>query len=327
MISAKMLRRVASIALAALLALGAWPATANQTDFASFLAGVRQDALAAGIKPATLDRALHGLQPIPRVLELDRKQPETVLTFAQYIERVVPQQRIETARARLAENRALLQEIGAKYGVQPRFIIALWGIESDFGQHMGTFSVVASLATLAYDGRRSAFFRKELISALKILDSGDIAPEAMVGSWAGAMGQSQFMPSSYLSYAVNWRGDGRRDIWNRKEDVFASIANYLARVGWRGDQNWGREVKLPPGFDRTAAGADGIKPLAEWQRLGVRRADGGDLPSSETAAALVLPGGDDGPALLAYDNFRAVLKWNNSVFFASAVGYLADSIE
>src|SRR5260370_41248412 len=216
MIFAKMLRRVASMALVAMLALSGRPAAANQADFASFLAGVRQDALAAGIKPATLDRALHGLQPIPRVLELDRKQPETVLTFAQYIERVVPQQRIETARHRLAANRALLEEIGAKYGVQPRFIIALWGIESDFGQHMGTFSVVAALATLAYDGRRSAFFRTELLNALKILDHGDIAPESMIGSWAGAMGQSQFMPSSYLSYAGNWRGDVRRATWIRK---------------------------------------------------------------------------------------------------------------
>ncbi len=327
MVSPNLLRRVASIFVAAMLALGAWPAAANQADFASFLVGVRQDALAAGIKPATLDRALNGLQPIPRVLELDRKQPERVLTFTEYMGRVVTPARIETARHRLAENRSLLNEIGAKYGVQPRFIVALWGIESDFGRLTGGFPVVGALATLAYDGRRSAFFRKELINALKILDHGDIAPEAMVGSWAGAMGQSQFMPSSYLSYAVNWRGDGRRDIWNRKEDVFASIANYLARVGWRGDQTWGREVSLPPGFDRAAASAGGPKPLAEWRRLGVRRSDGGDLPAAESAAALVLPGGDDGPALLAYDNFRTVLKWNNSVFFASAVGYLADSME
>jgi membrane-bound lytic murein transglycosylase B len=149
----------------------------------------------------------------------------------------------------------------------------------------------------------------------------------MIGSWAGAMGQSQFMPSSYLSYAVNWRGDGRRDIWNRREDVFASIANYLSRVGWRRDQGWGREIKLPPGFDRSLASIDVSKPLAEWQRLGVRRADGRDLPSGEGVASVILPGGEDGPALLVYDNFRTVLKWNKSLFFASAVGYLADGIE
>jgi membrane-bound lytic murein transglycosylase B len=326
------LRRFAGLApvafsLIALLASTTPSSAANSADFPSFLTGVRQDALAAGIQPATLDRALAGLRPIPRVLELDRKQPERIFTFAEYMDRLVPQQRIEAARARLAENRPLLDEIGAKYGVQPRFIVALWGIESDFGRGTGGFPVIGALATLAYDGRRSAFFRKELLNALKILDHGDIAPEAMMGSWAGAMGQSQFMPSSYLSYAVGWRGDGRRDIWNRKEDVFASIANYLARVGWRGDQNWGREVRLPPGFDRSLAGVDAVKPLAEWQRLGVRRADGGDLPVAENAAALVLPGGDDGPALLAYDNFRTILKWNNSLFFASAVGRLADSME
>jgi len=327
MIFCTALRRFAALVVIALLAPTTQSDAANPVDFPSFLAGVRQDALAAGIKPATLDRALAGLRPIPRVLELDRKQPERVFTFAEYMDRLVPPQRIEAARTRLAENRPLLDEIGGKYGVQPRFIVALWGIESDFGRGTGGFPVIGALATLAYDGRRSAFFRKELLNALKILDHGDIAPDAMMGSWAGAMGQSQFMPSSYLSYAVGWHGDGRRDIWNRKEDVFASIANYLARVGWRGDQNWGREVRLPPGFDRSLAGVDAVKPLAEWQRLGVRRADGGDLPVAENAAALVLPGGDDGPALLAYDNFRAILKWNNSLFFASAVGRLADSME
>jgi membrane-bound lytic murein transglycosylase B len=320
-------RRLAGLVLGTLLTLTAPVCAANPVDFPSFLAGVRQDALAAGIKPATLDRALGGLKPIPRVLELDRKQPERVFTFAEYMDRLVPPQRIEAAKARLAENRPLLDEIGMKYGVQPRFIVALWGIESDFGRGTGGFPVIGALATLAYDGRRSAFFRKELLNALKILDHGDIAPEAMIGSWAGAMGQSQFMPSSYLSYAVGWRGDGRRDIWNRKEDVFASIANYLSRVGWRGNQTWGREVRLPPGFDRSLAGIDTVKPLAEWQRLGVRRADGGDLPVGESAAALIFPGGDDGPALLAYDNFRTILKWNNSLFFASAVGRLADSME
>ena len=320
------LRRGAALVLV-LLALTAPAGAANPVDFPSFLAGVRQDALASGIKPATLDRALAGLKPIPRVLELDRKQPERVFTFAEYMDRLVPPQRIEAAKAKLAENRPLLEEVGAKYGVQPRFIVALWGIESDFGRGMGGFPVVAALATLAYDGRRSAFFRKELLNALKILDHGDIAPEAMIGSWAGAMGQSQFMPSSYLSYAVGWRGDGRRDIWNRKEDVFASIANYLSRIGWHGDQTWGREVKLPANFDRSLAGIAAVKPLAEWQRLGVRRADGGDLPAGDAAAALIFPGGSDGPALLVYDNFRAVLKWNNSLFFASAVGYLADGME
>jgi membrane-bound lytic murein transglycosylase B len=319
------IRRIASIACLALILIR--PAGAAEADFATWLGGVRQEALSRGIRAATLDRALAGLQPIPRVLELDRRQPETTLRFDEYLQRVVTPARVATARQRLSENRALLDEIGGKYGVQPRFIVALWGIESDFGRLTGGFPVVAALATLAYDGRRSAFFRGELMAALKILDHGDVTPEAMVGSWAGAMGQSQFMPSSFLTYAVDYHGDGRRDIWHRREDVFASIANYLSRIGWRGDQNWGREVRLPPGFDMAQAGIETRKPLREWQRLGLRRSDGGDLPTLEASASLVRPGGNAGPALLVYDNYRAILKWNNSLFFASAVGYLADRME
>ena len=320
-------RIVSTVCLGLSLAL-ARPVAANELDFATWLDGVRSEALTLGIKPATLDQALGGLQPIPRVLELDQKQPERTITFGEYIEHVVSPARIATARQQLADNRAVLTAIGAKYGVQPRFIVALWGIESDFGKLTGGFPVVASLATLAYDGRRSAFFRAELMNALRIIDHGDITPEAMLGSWAGAMGQSQFMPSSYLSYAVDYQGNGRRDIWHSREDVFASIANYLSRVGWHGDQNWGRAVRLPPGFDRSLAGTSVKKPLDAWRKLGLRRADGGELPPShDIEASLVLPGGDDGPAVLVYDNFRTILKWNNSTFFASAVGYLADSMD
>jgi membrane-bound lytic murein transglycosylase B len=325
------LRPLAAVAVLVLaLALGpARPAASAETDFATWLAGVREEALSRGIKPATLDRAFAGVHPLPRVLELDRAQPERTLTYAEYLKRVVTPGRIATARKRLAENRALLREIGGKYHVQPRFIVALWGIESDFGRLTGGFPVISALATLAYDGRRSSFFRGELMAALTILDHGDITPEAMLGSWAGAMGQSQFMPSNFLGYAVDYRGAGRRDIWHRREDVFASIANYLSGLGWRGEEGWGRGVRLPPGFDQSLAGLETRKTLAEWQRLGVRRGDGGDLPGREgrIEASLVLPGGAGGPALLVYDNFRAILKWNNSIFFASAVGSLADSIE
>jgi membrane-bound lytic murein transglycosylase B len=321
------LRRLILIASLLLLPLAALPAAANTVDFPTWLAGLRQDALAQGVRAATLDRALAGVQPIPRVIELDQRQPEKTLGFDEYLQRVVTPARIATARQRLAENRPVLDEIGKRYGVQPRFIVALWGIESDFGRLTGGFPVIGALATLAYDGRRSAFFRGELIAALKILDHGDVAPEAMLGSWAGAMGQSQFMPSSFLSYAVDWHGDGKRDIWSNREDVFASIANYLARVGWHPGETWGRAVRLPARFDASLAGVATRKPLSEWQRLGVRRADGGDLPARDITASLILPAGPEGSALLVYDNFKTILKWNNSLYFGSAVGYLADGME
>jgi membrane-bound lytic murein transglycosylase B len=320
-----MLRRSAA-AMAFLLALVSG-ASANEISFPSWLAALKQEARQAGIRDATLERAFAGVQPIPRVIELDRKQPEKTMTFAQYMERVVSQTRIAEARRRLEENRAVLEPIGRKFGGQPRFIVALWGIETNFGQNMGSFSVVASLATLAYDGRRSTFFRKELLNALRILDQGHITPEAMLGSWAGAMGQSQFMPSSFLAYAVDWDGDGRRDIWGTRADVFASIANYLAKSGWKGDAGWGAEVRLPSSFDSRLAGLEVKKPIAFWQDIGVRQPDGRGFSGSSGEASLVLPGGSDGPALLVTENYRAILRWNNSVYFASAVGYLADSLD
>lgn len=314
-------------ALALWLALGA-SASAQVEDagFARWLEELRAEALERGIRAEILDRALAYVAPIPRVLELDRQQPEFTLTFQEYLDRVVPPSRVDAGRARLEENRALLEEVQSHYGVQPRFIVALWGIESDFGRHAGAFRIIPALATLAYDGRRSAYFRKELFNALAILDAGHVAPEEMVGSWAGAMGQNQFMPSSFVNFAVDFDGDGRRDIWTTRADVFASAANYLARSGWRGDQTWGREVRLPQGFDAGLSGLEVRKPLDEWQRLGVRRADGLDLPTRRLEASLVLPAGEGGPAYLVYDNFSTILKWNRSTFFALAVGYLADRI-
>ena len=218
-------------------------------------------------------------------------------------------------------------EISKRYGVQPRFIVALWGIESSFGEGSGKFPVVAALATLAYDGRRSAFFRRELMNALKIIDQDHFDPKDMLGSWAGAMGQSQFMPSSFLLYAVNYSGDGRRDIWHSRPDVFASIANYLSQSGWHGDESWGRAVRLPAKFDPALIGLNVRKSMREWQRLGVQRSDGGVLPARDTVASVLRPGGEDGPALLVFDNFRVLMKWNSSSYFASAVGFLADSME
>lgn len=320
-------------------------ATGGESGGATFdvwLEGLRRDALAAGVSGKTVSAALSGLQPIPRVLELDRRQPEFTLTLRQYLDRAISDARVKQGRQRYAENRALLDEVSRKFGVQPRFIVALWGIETNFGQNQGGFPVVQALATLAYDGRRSAYFRGELLNALRILDGGHIAPSAMLGSWAGAMGQSQFMPSSFLSFAVDYDGDGRRDIWTTRADVFASAANYLKKSGWRDDETWGREVKLPANFGarlksllpaeppsgcRAQRFMSERKPLAEWQAMGIRRADGGPLPQrAELRASLAVPEGEQGPALLVYENFRTTLKWNCSILFATAVGVLSDRI-
>jgi len=320
------LSRRSVVAACALLALPD-PVRAAEVDFATWLAGVRQEAIGQGMRPQSVTQALAGVHRIDRVLELDRHQPETTLTFEQYIDLVVSPQRVQDGHEHLVENRTLLEQVSHRFGVQPRFIVALWGIESNYGKGSGDFPEISALATLAYDGRRSAYFRKELMAAIKIVDQGWIRPEDMLGSWAGAMGQCQFMPSSYLQFAVSYNDDGRRDIWNRHEDIFASIANYLARSGWHGDETWGRRVLLPTGFDASLAGPGNRKPLAEWQRLGVRAIDGRDLVTREREAALLLPDGPTGPALLAFDNFRATLKWNNSSYFAAAVGYLADGVE
>jgi len=321
--------RLSVVILGAILALAlqAGAGRAADVDFGTWLAGVRQEAIAQGLRPQSVTRALAGVHPIDRVLELDRHQPETTLTFEQYIDLVVSPQRLQQGRENLAEHRALLEQVARRYAVQPRFIVALWGIESNYGKGSGDYPEISALATLAYDGRRSAYFRKELMAALKIVDQGWVRPEDMVGSWAGAMGQCQFMPTSYLRFAVSYNDDGRRDIWHRHEDIFASIANYLAQSGWHGDESWGRRVLLPTGFDASLAGLENRKPLAEWQRLGIRALDGRDLVTRERDASLLLPDGPDGAALLAFDNFRATLKWNNSSFFAAAVGYLADGIE
>ena len=295
-------------------------------DFAGFIAGVKAEAASKGMAPATL-AVLDGVQPIDRIIALDRKQPEFTLTFAQYLGHILSGGKIADGRRMLAENRKLLAALEKRYGVQPRFVVALWGIESDFGRVMGNYSVVAALATLAWDGRRSAYFRGELLDALAILDRGDVRPPAMVGSWAGAMGQCQFMPSTFLKYAQDFDGDGRRDVWGDRADVLASAANYLAGLGWKGNETWGRAVRLPRHFDSHLLGLDTAKPLEQWSRLGVKSADGKALPRRrDLRASLILAEGDHGPAFLVYDNFRAVMKWNRSTFFALAAGQLADRI-
>jgi membrane-bound lytic murein transglycosylase B len=295
-------------------------------EFEVWLTALREEAAQKGLKQSTIDSALTGLSPIPRVIELDRKQPEFTMTLQEYMSKVVSPARVERGRELMREHRALLAEVEAKYRVNPRFVVALWGIETDFGRLKGSFSVVQALATLAYDGRRSTYFRRELFDALAIIDQGHITAAAMIGSWAGAMGQNQFMPSSFLRYAVDYDGDGRRDIWTNRADVFASTANYLRTVGWREDQTWGRPVRLPSGFDVSLAKLEIQKPIGEWQSLGVRRTDGAALPAKSLSASIVLPAGSSGPAYMIYENFRVILKWNRAQFFATAVGSLADQL-
>jgi membrane-bound lytic murein transglycosylase B len=303
------------------------PALADTQPFDVWLEELRQDALKEGIAATTLITALDGLAPIARVIELDRRQPEGRFTFQQYNQRVLSESRIERGRELYREHRDLLDRVAADYGVQPRFIVALWGIETSYGSFDGDFPVIGALATLAHDGRRASFFRGELLKALRIVDQGDIAVDRMTGSWAGAMGQSQFMPSSYDAYAVDYDGDGRRDIWTSLPDVFASIANYLAKAGWNDRYTWGRKVHLPAAMNGDLVGLKTRRPLPQWQELGVRRANGANLPAVVLDASLLSTDEGQGPAYLVYDNFRVLMAWNRSTYFALTVGELADLIE
>lgn len=308
-------------------------ATQSTTDhgpavaFSTWLRGLKADARARGISDATLDRAFRGVAPNSRVVELDRRQPEFTSTFWGYFNSAVSEGRIRDGRAMLARHGVLLNRISRQTGVPAAVLVAFWGVETNYGRNLGGFNVIEALATLAYDGRRGAFFREQLLAALEIIDQGHISPDAMAGSWAGAMGQMQFMPTTFRDHAVDADGDGRKDIWADLTDAFGSGANFLADLGWRPDQIWGRQVRLAPGFDLTQSDLEIRKPLVDWAALGVLRADGGALPVVPgMTASLLLPAGYEGPAFLVYDNFRIIMRWNNSSFYALAVGHLSDRI-
>jgi membrane-bound lytic murein transglycosylase B len=288
--------------------------------------GLRREALGRGISAATLDAAFAKVAPLPRVLHLDRHQPEATLPIHRYLERAIPARRIKEGRAHLAAHRTLLSAIEARYGVEPAALVALWGMETDYGRDTGDFPVIAALATLAHDGRRAALFREELIAALRMIDEGHVAAADLRGSWAGAMGQSQFLPSSFLRYAVDHDGDGRRDIWTSPPDFFASIANYLRQVGWRTGEPWGLRVRVPAGLAERTGDLSADRPIAEWQRLGVRQADGGDLAARDDGAAILAAGGPDRLAFLVHENYRVLLRWNRSHHFALAVCHLIDAL-
>lgn len=301
------------------------PAKDTEKDFAVWLKNLRVEARAAGVSQETLEAALADIeQPLPPVIDLDRNQPEVTQSLENYVAARVSEKRIANGRRMLSRYPTWLGRVERKYGVQRRFIVALWGIETNYGEHTGSFPVIQSLVTLAHDGRRSSYFRKELLDALHVLDAGHIRLRRMKGSWAGAMGQCQFMPSSFRRYAADADGDGRIDIWNSVPDVLASAANYLEQVGWQDDQTWGRPVTLPEKFDFSLVGLETRLPLSRWQSLGVRRSNGSALPGRDLDASLIMPEGPGGPAYLVYDNFRVLLNWNKSNAFAVAVGSLSD---
>ena len=299
----------------------------GNSDFEQWVTDFKKEAIGKGISASLVEEAFQGVAPLSRVLELDRKQPESRMTFVDYRKKIVSTQRIQQGRKMMAQHRELLNEVGQRYGVQPQFIVALWGIETNYGKNTGGYSVVQALSTLAFDGRRSQYFRTELLNAFRILHDRHISLDKMKGSWAGAMGQCQFMPSSFLRLAVDYDGDGRKDIWTTQADVFASAANYLAQSGWKGKQIWGRPAQLPNKFNVKMAGLKIRKSLQAWQKLGVRKIDGSDLPVASLNASIVLPDGKGGPAYLVYTNYRVIMKWNRSTYFATSVGLLADAID
>lgn len=303
-------------------------ASAGQEEsFSAWLSGFRAEAQRNGISPQTLNAALGGLVHDPRVLELDRRQPEKTSRFSRYRNNVVTQGRIAEGRRLLKTHAALLRRVQERYGVPPQYVVALWGVETSFGKNTGGFDVIRSLATLAWDGRRESFFRKELLDALKIIEAGHVKAGAMHGSWAGAMGQNQFMPSSFHRFAVDFDGDGLRDIWGTQADVFASTANYLMRSGWEPAWRWGRQVTLPKGFGAEDVKARTRRTLAQWKDKGLVFSDGSALPEdSESTAWLAAPDGLPGPVWLAYGNYDALMRWNRSTYFATAVGLLADAL-
>ncbi len=294
--------------------------------FETWLAEFKQEAIAQGISEVTVNDALTDVKLIKRVIKFDRNQPEFKLTFQQYLDRVAPPSRVNRGKKLLQENKALFEKIEQEFGVQSRFIVALWGMETGFGRLTGGFNAPEALATLAYEGRRGAYFRRELLNALRIIDAGHVKAKDMQGSWAGAMGQTQFMPSTFLSYAVDFNQDGKINVWRDKADALASGSNYLAKVGWQGDQTWGRKVQLPADFDKSLADMKIIKRISEWQAVGVRKENGANLPKRDLEASIIILDDGVGPAYMVYENFRAIMHWNRSKNFATSVGILADRI-
>ena len=316
----------------------AMPVEEARPEFSEFVVKLKEQAVAQGVTPATVEAAFANLEPLDIVVERDRSQPEVELTIDQYVSRRLTRAFVRTAAERKREHRADLAAIAKKYGVSSSLVVAIWGMESNFGRFTGTRPTVQALATLAWEGRRRAFFTSELIHALQILDKGYIELDQMKGSWAGAMGQTQFMPSSYVAHAQDFDGDGRRDIWKTLPDVFASIANYMIAYGWKDDERWGREVRVPRGGATKLAASVGFRqsgcraareltvpiPLAKWQAMGVRTASGGALPKVARSASLLRAGTK---SYLVYSNYDSLLGYNCAHAYALAVGLLSDRLD
>ncbi len=315
------------LTLAALSPLMAVPAAA-EPKFEAFIAKTLWPRVkAAGISRELFDQAFAGItEPDPLVLKLANNQPEFNSTTSEYLAKAVTPIRIETGQAKKAEEAKLFDAIEKAYGVDRHILLGIWGMESNFGKDKGSMSVMRSLATLAYSGRRKKYANEQLIAAFKILKRGVVKPDNFTGSWAAAMGHTQFIPTSYLSYAVDWTGDGVKDIWNSKEDALASTANYLAKAGWKADRPWGWEVLLPKGFDRALIGRSKWRTVAEWQKLGITRADGGKFGAAKAEAFVMVPQGVEGPRFLVTRNFLAIMDYNLSHSYALAVGHLADRV-
>lgn len=304
-------------------------AHAAPQDFSAWLLDFKAEAKEQGIPEKLLDRTLPAtLEPIARIIELDRKQPDSSVKYEDYIVRIVNKARVDVGREKMGHYRTLLKNVSAAYGVEPEVLVALWGVETNYGRNAGGFEVTHALATLAYDGRRSKYFRGELFKALQILNEGHIPPHRMKGSWAGAMGQNQFMPSSFFNFAEDFNKDGRRDIWTTEADVFASSARYLAESGWKKGQPWGYEVHLPAGLERSLIGPQSGHPVSFWHGKAVTRANGDALDKDGSElASLIQPGGVGTKAFLVHSNYKVILLWNRSHYFATSVGLLADKLK
>ena len=310
----------------AVLLILAFPDLAAAASPKSCVEGLWPAARGAGVTRATFDHALQGFTPDPEVVEAANFQPEYVKPIGEYVDRAVSDKRVETGKQKLVENQALLGSLETRYGVDRYVILAIWGVESNYGTQSGDKNVIRSLATLICTGTKAQFAKPQLVSALKILQRGDIGLDAMNGSWAGAMGHTQFIPTTYNSYAVDQDGDGKRDIWGNIPDALASTASYLKVSGWRPGETWGYEVALPKGFDPKRVSENTLKPLGEWQKVGIVRVNGEAYPRLTDKASLFAPEGVRGPSFLVLNNFRAILHYNVGKSYALAVGHLADRI-